>query len=73
MLRALQRCAGTFSPGHFKRQWANVTRGNAKDLPRREAELKTIDISAQSGHLSAIYYLTLSKPFYILEKRGLPT
>jgi len=45
-----------------------VTSPNVKDLPRREAELKTIDLSAQSDDLRAIYYLTLSKPFYILEK-----
>jgi hypothetical protein len=71
MLLALQRCAGTLSLGHFEGHRVNVSSRNVKDLPRREAELKTIDASAQSGYLSAIYYLTLSKPFYILDKRRL--
>jgi hypothetical protein len=69
MLLALQRCAGTFSLGHFERQRADVTSRNVKDLPRPQAELKTIDMSAQSGYLTAIYHPTLSKPFYILKKR----
>jgi hypothetical protein len=67
MLLALQRCAGTLSLGHFERQQANLISRNVEDLARPEAELKTIDLSAQSDDLSAIYYLTLSKPFYILE------
>jgi hypothetical protein len=73
MLLALQRCAGTSSLGHFERQQANLISRNVEDLPRREAELKTIGLSAQYGHLRAIYHPTLSKPFYILEKRGLTT
>ena len=71
MLLALQRCAGTLSLGHFEGHRVSVTSRNVKDLPRREAEPKTIDASAQSGYLSAIYYLTLSKPFYILAKEDL--
>jgi hypothetical protein len=58
-------------PRSFWGHRVDVTSRNVKDLPRREAELKTIDASAQSGYLSAIYYLTLSKPFYILDKRRL--
>ena len=73
MLLALQRCAGTLSLGHFERHRVNVRSRNVKDLPRREAELKTIDVSAQSGYLSAIYYLTLSKPFYILGQKRVTT
>jgi hypothetical protein len=65
--------AGAFFLVHFEKPRADAISRNAEHFFHREAYLKKTDLSAQYSYLRAICYLTLSKPFYILDQKRLTT